>query len=1114
MWRGLTESSALLSRPEVRVATVTRAVLFTDLVGSTALMSRLGEVRADEVRRQYFAVLRSAAEANGGHEVKNLGDGLMVVFEGTGAAVTCAIAMQQAVARHSSDEVPLHTRVGVSVGEVDEDDGDYFGVPVVEAARLCSALDGDGILITDMVRLLARSRGGFEIETVGELELKGLDDPVLAHRVLWAPAPMEEPETWTQRIVVALGSGTVIGRSAETDMLDTAMKAARAGDRQAVFLGGEPGIGKTTLATSFALREQATGAVVLFGRCDEDLHVPYQPWSEALAHLVAAASDEVLAEHVGACGPALARVVPELGRRLAASEARAGDEIDDRHMLARAVGDLVRRAVPDHPMVLIVDDLHWSDTASLQLLRQVLIGHTVDRLLVIGTYRDSEMGADHPLADLFARMHRERGVERLTLRGLADDELLALLETVAGHEMDAAGVALRDALLAETDGNPFFVNEMLRHLRDTGSIRQDDTGRWVADDDITGSGLPVSIREVVGRRVRWLGDDAHRTLVTASVIGRTFGLDVLESAASVDIDELIDLCDRAVEAAILRPVSSGEYTFAHALIERALYDELSPTRRARAHLAVAQAIEAQMGDDPGDLAAELAYHWAKASRPVDIRRAIRYARLAGDQALARFAPSDAARWYQEALGLDPAIATTADGLEIRIALCEARRRSGDLRARPEAIATARDAMAIDLPDLLVGAALAITTNLLSAIGAVDTDAIEVLEAAVMALPAGDSAPRAQLMARLAHELSFHPDARRRLELVDEALAVARRLGDDRVFADVVQITSNARAVPGRAASIGSDEATVLATASSTLDLSLHALMLAEASFTVIDLADRDTFDDYQRRLATLVKQIDEAQEASHFVTFFQWMSASLDGDPDRMDECANRYLAATAGTAWEPAAIVTWGAWTIEAAHQRGQLGPLLDVIEDSVRTQPGLPVYRAVFAWALAHEGQVERAAELVTAEWSATGFDLLYNAQWLFAQSVWALNAHIVGDAESAALLLARLEPHTDVLASTRATVSCAVAFYAGLARSTVGDLDTAVAHLEHAGNLHRRVRSPFLTAQSDQALGTVLAKRGRPGDSVRARSLAEDALAVATAHNYGYVERDARLLLDSVS
>jgi hypothetical protein len=320
-------------------------------------------------------------------------------------------------------------------------------------------------------------------------------------------------------------------------------------------------------------------------------------------------------------------------------------------------------------------------------------------------------------------------------------------------------------------------------------------------------------------------------------------------------------------------------------------------------------------------------------------------------------------------------------------------------------------------------------------------------------------------------------------------------------------------VPGRAASIRADEATVLATTASTLDMSRHALMLAEASYTVVDLADRDTFDDYQRRLTALVEQIGEVQEASYFVPFHQWTAAALDGDPDRMDECASRYLTATAGTAWESAAVVVWGAWMLASAHQRGQLGSFLDAIDDAVRTQPGLPVYRAVRAWAYATEWQFEHAAELVRAERDSTGFELLHNPQWLFAQSVWALTAHVIDDAESAAMLLPRLEPHTDVLATTRSTVDCAVAFYAGLARATIGDLDIAVGHLEHAGDLHRQVRSPFLTAQSDNALASVLARRSRPGDLVRARSLAEDALAVATARGYGYVERNVRLLLDSL-
>lgn len=1106
--------SRTLSVGRCAVATVTQSVVFTDLVASTALMSRLGEVRADEVRRRYFGLLRSAVADTGGREVKNLGDGLMVVFDGVGAALACAVAMQQAVTAHSNDDEPLSTRIGVAAGEVDTEEGDYFGVPVVEAARLCAIADSGEIVVTDMVRLLARSRGAFDLEPAGDLLLKGLADPVTAHRVRWSP--LEHPgagQQHVQRVVVALGSGTVVGRDAERSVLETAMNAVRAGERRAVFVGGEPGIGKTTLATSFALDETASGAVVLFGRCHEDLWLPYQPWAEALGHLVAGASDQLLAAHVEACGPVLARLLPEFQHRLDPGSRAVGDT-DDRHLVPASIADLLGRAASDAPVVLILDDLHWADNATLQLLRQVLVSHIVERLLVIGTYRDSEIDADHPLADLLARMHREQGIDRVLVRGFGDHELLSLLETIAGHEMDNAGIALRDALLAETDGNPFFVGEMLRHLRETGSIRQNDTGRWVTTTDVAASGLPVSIREVIGRRVRFLGTDARRVLVAASVIGRSFRLDVLEATVDIDIDHLIEFCDTAVHAAILRPARPDEYTFAHALIERSLYDELSPARRARAHLAVAEALETVTGGEPGERAAELAYHWSNASRSVDTPRAVRYARLAGDHALFKLAPAEAARWYQKALTLDPDLHHTREGIELRIALAEAQRRSGHPTARADTIATSCDAADLGYPDLLVAAALAMSTSVATSVGEIDNEIISILEEALDTLSSDDSPARARIMARLANELVNHPDAERRLDLAHGAVDMARRLSDDDAFADVVLFTSFARSVPGQAPHVLVDLERALITAEAAHDTTDQGLLLDAMCWAAIELADRPSFDRHLGILGNIAASLDEFQEPTHLHWSLREIEVALDGDPLGLANAANAHLTLTAGTAWEPAAAALWSAKMVTAAHQRGDLAPLLPAIDATIRDNPGLPIYRSVMAWALATECQFDAAAELVATERATTGFDLLFNNAWLNAQALWAFAAHATDDADSAELLLPRLEPHTHLMATNRATVECSIAFYAGLARSTTGDLDTAVAHLEHAGDLHRRVRSPFFTAMSDRALSSVLALRHRPGDIDRARALAHDALTVAAARGYGYVERDARRLLYSLT
>ena len=483
------------------MATETITVLFTDLVGSTELMSRVGETAAEELRREHFALLRASIEPHGGREVKNLGDGLMVVFPSAADAVGASVEIQRAFElRNHGAADELLIRVGISLGDADVDAGDYYGVPVVEAARLCAAADGGGILATDVVRLLTGSRGGFVFEPVGELELKGLDGPVTASRVAWTPLDRADERPPLPSRLTSSVSVNFVGRAAEYEQLTAAWKATVASrERHVMLLSGEPGIGKTTLSARFAGHVYDDGAAVIYGRCDEDLGIPYQPWIEALTRLVAHAPEPLLEAHVAERGAHLLRLVPELGRRVETETPAALDAESERFALFECVVDLLERTAAEYPVLLVLDDLHWADRPTIQLLRHVVLADRPMALGILGTFRDSDITVDHPLSELLAALHRESGTIRLPLRGLGDDDVLQLLETIAGHEMDEQGVALRDALLAETAGNPFFVAEILRHLAETGAIYQRDDGRWVTDADLRTVGLPVSVREVVGR---------------------------------------------------------------------------------------------------------------------------------------------------------------------------------------------------------------------------------------------------------------------------------------------------------------------------------------------------------------------------------------------------------------------------------------------------------------------------------------------------------------------------------------------------------------------------------------------------------------------------------------
>ena len=284
----------------------------------------------------------------------------------------------------------------------------------------------------------------------------------------------------------------------------------------------------------------------------------------------------------------------------------------------------------------MLDDLQWADKASLQLLRHVIASDQPMRLLVLGTYRDSELSRSHPLLDTLAALHRQHGVTRIELTGLDDTGVVALMEAAAGHTPRRRRRGSRPCGVSRDRRQPV--------LRERGAPpprrdRGDLPGRRPAGgspaDTLEQMALPASVRAVIGARVGRLGPDAERVLSLAAVIGRDFDLDVLARASETSEDELLDILDAAIAAALVRELTDtpGHYNFAHALIQHTLYEDLGLTRRARAHRQVAEALEDLCGDRPGSRVGELARHWFSATQPVDLAKALDYSRQAADAAL-------------------------------------------------------------------------------------------------------------------------------------------------------------------------------------------------------------------------------------------------------------------------------------------------------------------------------------------------------------------------------------------------------------------------------------------------------------------------------------------------
>ncbi len=1097
-------------------------ILFTDLVGSTELSASLSPEASDDVRRRHFSALRQTIATSGGTEVKNLGDGLMVVFPVASAALSCAVAMQQAVHQdNAKEERHLGLRVALSAGEATKEDGDYFGEPVVEAARLCARAGGGQIFVADVVRANAGRRSPHTFTSLGELELKGLPDPIETLEVSWEPLTGEEATSsgavpLPARLAHRPGVG-VVGREEELASLSATAKRVASGEgREVLLIAGEPGLGKTTLVSEIARRAHEEGMTVLLGRCDEDVGSPYRPFHEALTHYVAHAEEDLLRTHVSAHGGELGRLVPALQQRLGdLPKPQSTDPDTERYLLYAAAVGLLELASVQTPVLVVLDDLHWADKPSLQLLRHIVANTSAARLLIFGTYRDAELSASHPLTEALGGLLREPGVSSLHLKGLDDTAVIAFMEQAAGHGLDDAGVGLAHQVYRETDGNPFFVAEMLRNLAESGAIYQDDAGRWTATDTGGQLALPHSVRAVIGSRLARLGDDATKVLSTASVIGRDFDLDLLVLVTGSGEDELIDFLEQAEHAALVSEVSGipGRYSFSHALVQHTLYEDLGGTRRTRLHRSVGEAIERLFGQYNELRLGELARHFLLATRPADADKAMSYARRAGEAALAALAPDDAVRYFGQAIelagqgvGVDP-----AGRIDLLIGLGTAQRQAGIAAFRETLLEAARRARELGDTDRLVAAALANSRGWFSSLGQVDVDRVEVIEAALDALPDADSPERARLLATLCTELTYHSPLERRLALADEAKAIARRLGDRAIFVDVVHRCGPALAAPSTLTTELADFAEAF-TASSDLDDPASPYLAGSVGFYPAVRAGQ--FELARERLAIVRATADKLGQPP-----FLWVAclydaslALLHGDTEEAEQLATAaFEVGTAGG--EPDAFGLYGIQLMSTRYEQGRAGELVSLIADTAEQNPSIPTFKGALAAAFLDAGDEAAARELLD-EAAAHSFSLPEDNAWFdgiigYARVVIELQLRNRGER-----LIELLAPFRDQVPHNGIMPYPPVATFLGGLATVVDRYEEAESYFEQAAELNVRGKMRFAEAETNRLWGRMLRSRNGPGDPDRARSLLEQARESAASRGYALVERRAIAELSKLS
>ena len=466
----------------------------------------------------------------------------------------------------------------------------------------------------------------------------------------WTPPPVqagESAESVAAEPPTLASDGELVGREAQLAVLSATLAAAAAGrGRRLVLMAGEPGIGKTRFAEEAARRAAAQHVQVAWGRCFEGEGAPaFWPWVQVVRQMFADVPPGELDGVLGRSGAELSQLLPELKELVPGLEPPpVMDLAAARFRLYQAVTDLLRRLAKARPLLVVIDDLHWADTGSLGLLAFLAAELSDARLVVLGTYRDLEAAAGGPLAETLGALARQPVVERIALGGLGEAEVARLIATtVEGRP----GEGLVRAVHERTEGNPFFVTELLRLLQSEGGLQGDDALATARRE------IPTGVQDVLRRRLARLPEQTNAVLLVAAVAGRGFDLDLVETVAGLEDEHALEAVEAAVVAGLVVEDQQmvGKYRFTHALIREAIYEQLSRARQARLHARVAQALLDLHGPGDPEHALELAHHWWAAASVTGPSAALPHVVAAADHAMARLAYEQAEQQLRRALQL-------------------------------------------------------------------------------------------------------------------------------------------------------------------------------------------------------------------------------------------------------------------------------------------------------------------------------------------------------------------------------------------------------------------------------------------------------------------------------
>ena len=761
----------------------------------------------------------------------------------------------------------------------------------------------------------------------------------------------------------------------------------------------------------------------------------------------------------------------------------ASDPRFEEHLLFEATRSWLVELSRRQPLVLVIDDLHWASKPVLLMLMHVLRGAMAEseqtRFLVVGTYRTGELGSANPTAIMLGDLQRLPDVSRTDITGLSLSEVEVFVARAAGQELDEDGRRLSQLIYAETDGNPFFVGEVLRHLAESEAVRRQDQ-RWIVPD-LTRLSVPDTVKDLIRRRVTALSAAASQALTTAAVVGRDFDLEILEAVTGIPDHQLLDAMEEAVRARLVEETGAGWYRFAHALVRGALAEELSQVRRMRFHHAIGTALERV---HPTDLAS-LAHHFAEAGTGRDDRlRAVEYGLTAAGQALEARALADAEARYRAVLVLVESLEPEQERERVE-ALCglgEAQRDQGNSDFRSTLLTAARCARDLRDISLLTRAVLANSRGLPSVIGAIDADRVALTESALDLIDPGPSAEHARLLANLAAEIAFGGDDQRRLAVSDAAEHMARSLNDDRLLAWVLNRTGYAAFSPKRVEALveRAEEATRLSDALG--DAAEQVLGRYYLSGALLTSGQIERFRSVTEDMLTIAANAPPLIQ--WFALIMQARVALLEGRFDDAQRINNDALE-RAQQLGEDDAVNWWASIAVHLELLRGRLDTVVDAVGTYVQAYPDLVAWRLMHVIALCFTGRPEDAkAAVARRPLDAEGLtDDVFPLLASTSACLISFHLHLRPLAERVA---ATLEPHVAWWAHPYTTVAGPVSCWLALAVCEAGDATRAITLMERADADLSKCSGKGLLPLVRLHFAEVLRRRGAERDDERALAL----------------------------